>query len=109
MDGKTRRTRFEQRIQVERKFLSKVNAVFGSNAPLAGMTLDAIDTWETRAAKYNDAIWVARISALLREASTKAMLLADNSKDVFEPSKRPKRSSVSTIAEMLDDALLSGV
>ena len=49
MDATTRRTRFENRVLLERDFLSRVNAIFGQAAPLTGMTIGAIESWTMRA------------------------------------------------------------
>jgi len=105
VDGSTRRTRFEARVSLERDFLSTVNAAFGLSVPLAGMTRDAIESWATRAAsKFADPN-IRDIAQILIEASARAELLADNSKDVFEIDRTPKPDSLDELRELLATAL----
>ena len=102
----TRRTRFETRIGLEREFLTRVNVVFGQTEPLAGMTRGAIDSWCSRAQQRglgNGGI--QQVARILIEVSMRADLLADNSKDVFEPDQRPAPSSLSELCVLLDRAL----
>ncbi len=106
MDGSKRRTRFEERVRLERDFLVPVNRRFGADAPLAGMTSAAIDSWERRASSLNEG-HAARIAALLREAAARAELLADNSREVFEADRRTGPDGLAAIRRMLDDALLA--
>jgi hypothetical protein len=106
MDGK-RRTRFEGRVELEREFLTPVNVALGSIAPLAGMTRDAIESWKIRAKNCERHEWVDRVAEVLLEASTRAHLLADNSKDVFEPEYRPKPDSVGRLHAVLLEILSS--
>jgi hypothetical protein len=105
MDGSARRSRFETRVLLEREFLTRVNGRFGQFAPLAGMTRGAIDSWAARAAQQVDVAWVSDIAGLLIEVSTRADLMADNSKDVFEPSHRPPPDSLDELRSMLQSAL----
>jgi len=107
MDGNTRRTRFEARVSLERDFLTKVNGVFGKSVPLAGMTRDAIDSWRDRAVGRHCNVDVVAIAQILTEASTRAELLADNSKDVFEPDHRPQPDSLDELRRLLEDTLIS--
>jgi hypothetical protein len=105
VDGSVRRTRFEARVSLERNFLSRLNEKFGNSVPLAGMTRDAIDSWERRATVRFPASDIRGIAQILIEASTHAELLADNSKDVFEIVRRPKPDSLRELHELLDIAL----
>lgn len=105
MDGRSRRTRFEERVRIEREFLIPVNQKCGRSAPLAGMTRDAIDSWETRAAAVSLNIDVKRVAAILREASARAELLTDNSKDVFEAERRIGSNGLEVIRILLERAL----
>ncbi|MCF1450565.1 hypothetical protein GOZ83_28190 [Agrobacterium vitis] len=98
MDNSERRTRFETRIKVEREFLSVVNAVFGDDCPLSGMTVDAINHWRRRALDISNSDEVKNVARLLFEASSRADLMADNSKDVFEPDRR----ELNSLAEVHD-------
>lgn len=107
MDTPTRRTRFEERVRLEREFLAPVNRVFGDSAPLAGMTADAISSWETRAGLLKSSVNVTLTAALLREAATRAEILADNSRDVFEAGRRTGPDGLATIRRLLEDALTS--
>lgn len=104
MDNQTRRTRFESRIKIEREFLSVVNAVFGQGCPLSGMTGDAINHWEKRASADAQGRSVEGIAALLREASARAELMADDSKDVFEPDRR-ELNSLACVHDLLVEEL----
>jgi hypothetical protein len=105
MDTSTRRTRFEERVRLEREFLAPVNRIFGTKAPLAGMTADAIASWERRAGIVNSGADVARVAALLREAATRAEILADNSRDVFEGGRRTGPDGLAAIRRLLENAL----
>jgi hypothetical protein len=105
MDIGSRRTRFEARVSLERDFLTRVNAIYSHSYPLAGMTGDAINSWRTRAKAGWPAAGVDRIARLLIEASTRAELLADNSKEVFEPQHRPPPDSLNELHILLDRAL----
>jgi hypothetical protein len=107
MNRTLRRTRFEGRVDLERNFLTKVNAVFGQSVPLAGMTAAAIQSWAIRARVHTPSIKVERIERILMEASTRAELLADNSRDVFEPDHRPKPESTTQLHALLEEALNS--
>ena len=105
MDTSTRRTRFEERVRLEREFLAPVNRLFGSTAPLAGMTADAIASWERRAASLGSTVDVARAATLLREAATRAEILADNSRDVFEADRRTAPAGLAAVRRLLEDVL----
>ena len=107
MDTPTRRTRFEERVRLEREFLAPVNRVFGTTAPLAGMTADAIASWEKRAGLLSLSIDVALAATLLREAAKRAEILADNSRDVFESDRRTGPDGLAAIRRMLENALAS--
>jgi hypothetical protein len=104
MDAK-RRTRFEGRVELEREFLTPVNKRFGSISPLSGMTRDAIESWRRRASTASDPAKVGKVADILLQASSRAHLLADNSKDVFEPERRPSPSSVELLRDMLTELL----
>lgn len=106
MGSSARRSRFETRVLLEREFLTQVNGRFGKFAPLAGMTRGAIDSWATRAAQRVDASRVFEIAELLIEVSTRADLMADNSKDVFEPDRRPRPDSLNELRKILQAALM---
>ena len=101
MDSVTRRSRFETRVILERDFLTRVNEKFGEIAPLAGMTRDAVDSWASRAGAKTSIAEVRKIADLLIEVSTRADLLADNSKDVFDPQWRPRPDSLTELREIL--------
>jgi len=105
MEGRTRRTRFEARVSIERDFLTRVNAAFGDSKPLAGMTSAAIESWRQRSKGEFPAADIDRIAHLLLEASARAELLADNSKEVFEPAYRPPPDSIDELRVMLDRVL----
>ena len=105
MDATTRRTRFENRVLLERDFLSRVNAIFGQAAPLTGMTIGAIESWKMRAGTKTDSGFVAEISKVLIEASVRAELMVDNSKEVFEPDHRPPSDSLQELLDLLDTSL----
>ncbi len=107
VDGNSRRTRFEARVTIEREFLSRVNATFGATVPLAGMTREAIESWATRARPSSIGPDVQQIARILIEASTRAELLADNSRDVFEADQRPSPDSLEELRRLLDVALAS--
>jgi hypothetical protein len=92
-------------VALEREFLTPVNAVFGGCAPLAGMTRDAIESWRQRAALVEPKHKVTAVAQLLLEASARAELLADNSKDVFEPDHRPAPDSLGELRALLDGVL----
>ena len=102
MDGGTRRTRFEARVSLERDFLSRVNQAFGGSEPLAGMTFDAIESWCRRAKIVWPAVDMDRLARLLVAASSRAELLADNSKEVFEPERRPLPNSLNELRILLE-------
>jgi hypothetical protein len=99
-----RRSRFEGRIDLERQFLTPVNAAFGEKAPLAGMTRDAIESWRLRAIQFASTSKVDAVAALLLEASARGELLADNSRDVFEPEHR-HGESLAEVHRLLKEAL----
>lgn len=105
MDASTRRTRFEERVRIEREFLVPINARFGTSALLAGMTGAAIDSWAVRAAGCPRGVDVTRVAALLREAAARAELLADNSRDVFAPACRTGPDGLAALRAILDDEL----
>lgn len=105
MDTSTRRTRFEERVRVERDFLVPVNRRFGAVAPLAGMTAGAIASWRGRASAHDLGVDVERVTALLLEAAVRAELLADNSRDVFEAGRHIAPDGLSEIKKMLDAVL----
>jgi hypothetical protein len=69
------------------------------------MTRDAIDSWANRATTRFSGADIRGIAQILIEASTRAELLADNSKDVFEADHRPKPDSLNELRELLDIAL----
>lgn len=85
--------------------MARVNSVFGFDEPLAGMTLGAIESWRQRAKIKLSIIDIDRIANLLLEASARAELLADNSKEVFEPAHRAAPDSLNELRIMLDCTL----
>ena len=91
MNASSRRTRFQERVRIERDFLAPVNSLCGSKAPLAGMTDAAIHSWEDRCRCAFPSLDVAQVAKILREAARRAELLADRSRDVFtgEEAKKP--------------------
>jgi len=105
MDASTRRTRFEERVRVEREFLVPVNQRFGTHAPLAGMTASAIESWRVRASELNIDVDVERVATLLSEAAARAELLADNSRDVFEAERHISPDGLSDLRILLSDVL----
>ncbi len=107
MDSGVRRDRFKARVALERLFLAPVNASFGSVAPLTGMTTGAIENWEARAARFRPAGAVKAVAELLHEASRRADLLADHSRDVFDGKTRPDSSSLQDMLRMLVEKLKS--
>lgn len=110
MDGQARRTRFETRISIERDFLGRVNSVFGASAPLAGMTIDAINSWASRASQqWGEVTEIANIARILLEASERSSLLADNSRDVFEEDRRPSDESMAELQLLLEHELENAV
>jgi hypothetical protein len=108
MASTKRRTRFQGRVDLEREFLTPVNVVFGERAALAGMTRDAIESWQRRAGHFLSVAKVEIIAALLLEASARAALLADNSRDVFEPDERSTDESLHEVRRLLEEALSAG-
>lgn len=105
MDASTRRTRFEERVRVEREFLVPVNQRFGTHAPLAGMTASAIESWRVRASDLDIDVDVGRIATLLSEAAARAELLADNSRDVFEVERHIAPDGLGDLTILLRNAL----
>lgn len=105
MNAPTRRSRFEERVRIEREFLVPVNRRFGEVAPLAGMTAGAIDSWERRAEVLSSGVDVARAASVLREAASRAELLADRSRDVFDSDRHIGPDGLETLRRMLDDIL----
>lgn len=105
MSRTERRTRFEGRVDLERDFLTRVNLVLGGTVPLAGMTRSAIESWSVRAQDYISSDKVRRVSKILIEVSTRAELLADSSRDVFEPDRRPKPNSLDHLRDLLEEAM----
>ncbi|WP_156380869.1 hypothetical protein [Pseudolabrys sp. Root1462] len=105
MDGRTRRTRFEKRVDLEREFLTHINEAFGEVAPLAGMTAAAIDAWQTRASSCVGHEVVEPIRDLLFEISIRAELIADHSRDVFHRDGKWGPESIDDLRALLAKAL----
>ena len=85
---KGRRTRFQARIATEREILGILNSSdLCRSLPLAGMTAHAIADWESRAQDELDQSIVAQITQQLYEIGRKTELLADDSRDVFNPNE----------------------
>lgn len=109
MDASTRRTRFEERVRLERLFLSPVNSVFGDSAPLAGMTEMAISNWLGRASGVSRHLNCHSIASILLEASRRAELLADNSREVFSKSERSQPDGLAQLHQLLVRELFGNV
>jgi hypothetical protein len=105
MDGDKRRTRFENRVELEREFLTCVNRKFGDVSPLAGMTEDAIDSWRDRMRTKIDSAAVERIHHILVEISVRAELIADHSRDVFDLDGRASAGSLDDLRVLLGKIL----
>lgn len=99
-----RTTRFGARIALERRFLTPVNSVFGSKAPLAGMTAEAINSWTERAAPHYGSEAVGTVAEVLFETARRAKLLVDDSREVFDPAMR-KPSGIDGLLEVLQTRL----
>ena len=108
MDGTARRTRFEERVRLERDFLAPINQRYGALAPLAGMTASAIESWRGRASNLNLDVDVNHVAALLLEAAARAELLADNSRDVFEGGRNIAPDGMDALKELIAKALELG-
>ena len=105
MDGDTRRTRFENRVELEREFLTHINQKFGNAAPLAGMTGDAIDAWQVRARDAGGGNAVDTIHDLLIEISIRAELIADHSREVFDREGYATAGSLDDLRALLAKAM----
>ena|SRR5689334_25229194 len=105
MDGSTRRTRFENRVELEREFLTLINQKFGNAAPLAGMTGDAIDAWRVRAREVHGSDAVDAIHDLLIEISVRAELIADHSREVFDRGGHAAAGSLDELRVLLTKAM----
>jgi hypothetical protein len=90
---------------LEREFLSPVNKAVGGKVPLAGMTAAAIESWRDRAIAVLSIDVSETVAQLLSEASARAQLLADNSRDVFEPESRGSRDSLDELRIRLERTL----
>lgn len=106
MRDAVRNTRFHARISLEREFLTPVNAAFGAKATLAGMTEKAITSWRERAAGQFDPRTIFDVAEILMEASRRAEFLADDSRDVFEPSRK-EVSGADILRKLLSDRIAS--
>lgn len=105
MDERTRRTRFEERVRIEREFLRPINERFGRATPLAGMTLTALNSWEKRASQVFIADDIRRIAQILKEAAKRAEILADNSREVFAPSNKKSPDGLAGLSRLLNEEL----
>jgi hypothetical protein len=101
MKAAQRRTRFQERVRIERDFLAPVNSHFGDDAPLAGMTEAAIHSWEIRSKRALPAEGVAQIAKILREAARRADLLADRSRDVFSGEEEARPDGLDSLRRQL--------
>lgn len=101
MNASSRRTRFQERVRIERDFLAPVNLICGSKAPLAGMTEAAIHSWEDRCKCTFPSLDVVQIAKILREAARRAELLADRSRDVFTGEEAKKPDGIGTLQRQL--------
>jgi len=90
---------------LEREFLTHINQKFGNTAPLAGMTVDAIDAWQVRAREAGGSGAVDAIHDLLIEISIRAELIADHSRDVFERSGYAAAGSLDDLRVLLQEAV----
>lgn len=101
MNASSRRTRFQERVRIERDFLAPVNSLCGSEAPLAGMTEAAIQSWEERCSSSFPSLDVAKVAKILREAARRAELLADRSRDVFSGEEAKGPDGLGTLQRQL--------
>jgi hypothetical protein len=105
VDAAKRRTRFQERVRVERDFLVPVNSHFRDAAHLTGMTEAAIASWEMRVSALIGLEATVSLSQVLREASARAELLADNSRDVFLAERRVGSDGLSALKTLLVERL----
>lgn len=106
MISTNKRTRFERRVDLERSFLGVVNRHFQDGfSPLSGMTGKAISSWKNSNADKVDPTLLSFVVASLREASKRAELLADNSKETFQPSRDDQASSTQHLLVSLEAEL----
>lgn len=105
MEASSRRTRFQERVRIERDFLAPVNAFCGTRAPLAGMTEAAIFSWQERCAQSLPSLDAKQITKILREAALRAELLADRSKDVFAGEKATRPNGLEVLRVQLEGLL----
>jgi hypothetical protein len=105
MEASKRRTRFEERVRVERDFLVPVNRRFGAQVQLTGMTAGAIESWRQHAVSLDIGVDVERVAGLLLEAAARAELLADNSRDVFEADRHVAPDGLDGLRDLVIDAL----
>lgn len=105
MDSRRSKTRFHARTDLEREFITPINAKFGATAVLAGMTRAAIESWRSRASTKLPHDQVSRIASLLIEAATRAEILTDDSREVFEESASRSKNSMDEIRSQLVVAL----
>lgn len=101
MDADKRRTRFQERVRVERDFLAPINQAFGKTAQLTGMTKAAIASWQERASAATTKAAVQGVARILLEASRRAELLADNSRDVFVSDRLERPDGLDVLKTML--------
>lgn len=99
-----RNSRFHARIKIERSFLTPTNRVFGAKAELAGMTAKAITDWVARARVAFPGTDVVGIADLLTAASSRAEILADDSRDTFRP-ELARPTGLDELARLLDEKL----
>lgn len=101
-----RNSRFHARIQIERMFLTPTNHVFGKSAPLLGMSAKAIESWVGRASVTYPSEDVKKVAGMLSAAALRSEILADDSRDTFEPA-HARPSGMEHLAQMLVAALSS--
>lgn len=107
MENRRSQTRFHARTNLERELITPINAKYGARAALAGMTRGAIESWRLRASAEFPRENVEEVASLLIEASTRAEILTDDSRDVFEESSDRTKNSMDEIVSQLMNALRS--
>lgn len=96
-----RRTRFRARLDTERLFLGTINKKFSVSVPLMGMTRQAIVSWHKTVNIVVPCSQVNSIVSLLLEAGKRADILADDSREVFEPDGTEKIGSLGDLHLMI--------
>ena len=79
-----RSRRFSTRVQIERRVLGAVNAVFLDGDPLGALSVPAIDSWLEQRQKYPNPERIIEIHLLLRTVSERLRIGADNSRETVD-------------------------